>query len=295
MSEFSDDWLALRAPADSVARADRLVSDLAGLPATRSGVLEVLDLGCGTGANLRHLAPLLAAAGHSRQRWTCVDHDPALLARLPARLGAWAEALRLDVLSAGTGLCVQADAWRADVAWEALDLAAEAQRLPLPAGGLVTASALLDLVSEPWLAALLQRCRAAACALLFVLSYDGRCALTPAHPDDPRVVALFNHHQRMDKGFGPALGPTATATAANCCRALGYRVRLAPSDWRIGSEQPGLQRALLTGWRDAVAELAVIDAGDAGWLDGWCTAHLARIETGALRLLVGHMDLLALP
>ena len=295
MSEFSDDWLALRAPADSAARADRLVADLAGLPAAGSGVLEVLDLGCGTGANLRHLAPLLAAAGHSEQRWTCVDHDSVLLARLPARIRAWSEALRLDACSADAGLCVRTAAWRAEVVWDALDLAAEVQRLPLPAGGLVTASALLDLVSDPWLAALLPRCRAAGCALLFVLSYDGRCALTPAHPDDPRVVALVNQHQRMDKGFGPALGPAAVATAANRCRALGYGVRLAPSDWHIGPGQAVLQRALLAGWRDAAAERAAIEAGAGTWLDNWHAAHLARSEAGALRLRVGHMDLLARP
>ncbi len=294
MLELTDDWLALRAPADSAARADQLVASLGGLP-TGQGGLEVLDLGCGTGANLRHLAPLLAGAGHVQQHWTCVDHDRGLLARLPPRTRAWAEAQDLACTEAGGGLDVRAGDWRAEVAWTTLDLAAELQRLPLPARGLVTASALLDLVSEPWLAALLWRCRAAGCALLLALSYDGRCALTPAHACDAQVIALVNRHQRSDKGFGPALGPTAAATAGRRCGALGYLVQAAPSDWHLGPDMTGLQRALLAGWRDAAVQIVTGDAGAADWIDDWQGVREASIGAGESRLLVGHMDLLALP
>jgi spermidine synthase len=41
-----------------------------------AGRLRVVDLGAGTGANLRRLAPLLG----SGQRWTLVELDPALVA-----------------------------------------------------------------------------------------------------------------------------------------------------------------------------------------------------------------------
>jgi hypothetical protein len=81
-----------------------------------------------------------------------------------------------------------------------LDLATSAHRLPLPSGGLVTASALLDLVSAPWLDALLRRCHDARCQLLFALSYDGRCEMIPSHPDDAPLIDLVNRHQRSDKG-----------------------------------------------------------------------------------------------
>jgi SAM-dependent methyltransferase len=295
VSDFSDDWLALREPADAAARADDLVATLGRLPPGPGDVLEVLDLGCGSGANLRHLAPLLGGAGHAQQRWTCVDHDPALLARLPGRIRAWAEARDLDCAPGGSGLRVRADHWRADLAWSRVDLAAEPERLRLPRGGLVTASALLDLVSRRWLDTLLRRCRAGGCALLLVLSYDGRCSLAPAHPDDAAVIALVNRHQRTDKGFGPALGPDAGATAAHRCGVLGYRVRAAPSDWHIGPDRVGLQRALLTGWREAAGELAPDAAAADAWLDDWLAARLAQVDAGVSELLVGHLDLLALP
>jgi hypothetical protein len=255
--------------------------------------MEVLDLGCGTGANLRHLAPRLAAVGWARQHWTCMDHDPLLLRRLPTETTAWAARQQLRCAPSGDGLRIHASGWSTMLTCLQIDLAAQIHRLRLPAGGLVTASALLDLVSAPWLQTLLERCRADACALLFVLSYDGRCALEPPHRDDARVIELVNRHQRTDKGFGPALGPAAVATAAAHCAKLGYRVQTAASDWCIGPGLPGLQRSLIGGWRDAAAAMTTTGATD--WLDAWHAARLGHIESASSRLLVGHVDLLAMP
>ncbi|WP_295881752.1 class I SAM-dependent methyltransferase [uncultured Thiohalocapsa sp.] len=294
--KFSDDWLALRAPADAAARADRLVQHLRALPTAADAVLEVLDLGCGTGANLRHLAPLLARTGHLRQHWCCVDQDAALLARLPARTARWAETTDLCCTPRAHGLCLEGAGWRAEVDVQRLDLHAALADLPLPAAGLVTASALLDLVSGPWLQGLLARCRHAGCGLLFALSYDGRCSLSPAHALDAAVIDLVNRHQRTDKGFGPALGPRAADDAAARCRALGWRVEVAPSDWVLGPTDAPMQRALLTGWHQAAAELAAGEgAGPAAGLDAWLTARLAWVDAGTSVLRIGHLDLVALP
>ncbi len=306
MSEFSDDWLALRAPADTAARVDALVPRLAAQPPGADGTLQVLDLGCGTGANLRHLAPLLAAAGHMRQRWICVDHDPTLLARLPERTAAWAQAAGLRrCAAAAEGLTLAGSGWSAQVAARRLDLHGALAALPLPTGGLVTASALLDLVSARWLDALLERCWAARCALLFVLSYDGRCSLSPRHVDDAGVIDRVNRHQRTDKGFGPALGPSAADVTAARCRALGWRVETAPSDWTLGAEDTALQRALLAGWRQAAVELVASGHGDTAdaqmddWRDDrlgdWLATRLGWVDDGTSRLQVGHLDLVALP
>ena len=43
------------------------------------GVLEIIDLGAGTGANQRWLAPRLRFV----QRWIHLDHDPAISRSLP--------------------------------------------------------------------------------------------------------------------------------------------------------------------------------------------------------------------
>ena len=69
----SDDWLALREPADAAARSRELVEHL-GPPATGRWVIH--DLGGGTGSMGRWLAPLLPGP----QRWVVHDRDTELLA-----------------------------------------------------------------------------------------------------------------------------------------------------------------------------------------------------------------------
>jgi hypothetical protein len=283
MTDFSDDWLALRAPADRRARADGLLEPLlANWPMPR----QVLDLAAGTGANLRHLAPRLG----EDQRWVCVDHDPALLARLPSRTAEWAAAAGHDCDSDDGALRCCGNGWSCRIETQRLDLVAQLDSLEMPAGGLVTASALLDLVSEYWLERLLTRAAAAGCRLLFALSYDGRCRLEPSLPDDHEVIALVNRHRRGDKGFGPALGPDAAEIAASMSRKLGYWARTSPSDWQIGPYEPTLQRALLDGWTQAALDMA---PNAAAAIRTWRQMREQAIRAGRLQIGVGHVDLVA--
>jgi SAM-dependent methyltransferase len=84
---FTSDWLALREPVDHRSRDADLVASLAkwwrSFPSYR-----VLDLGSGTGSNLRYLAPRLG----EQQEWTLVDRDGALLDRArPFQSPGWPE------------------------------------------------------------------------------------------------------------------------------------------------------------------------------------------------------------
>ena len=308
MGDFSADWLALREPADSRARSAALVRQLAdrfvespSAPGTTR--LRVLDLGCGTGANLRYLAPRLAPSLGGRcgmQDWTCVDRNLGLLAALPRRTADWAEGLGLSTAARGDELHIQGP----DLDWRmrtlTLDLAAGAESLPLSAGTLVVASALLDLVSGAWLASLLRACARAGSPLLLALTYDGRVAMTPAHPQDETVVALVNAHQRRDKGLGLALGPTAPARLADGAAGLGFSLQAAASDWSLAPSESGLQSALIEGWASAAQEQALgmhntKSARLLAEIRQWHEARLAQVAAGGSRIRVGHQDALLLP
>ena len=76
------DWLDLREPADRRARSAELARELAA--ALRPGPVRILDVGCGSGATTRWLAPLLPGP----QEWVLLDRDPALLALVPERTAA---------------------------------------------------------------------------------------------------------------------------------------------------------------------------------------------------------------
>jgi hypothetical protein len=266
---FSADWLALREPADHHARATTLVERCAdAVRAAGAGTppLHVIDLGSGSGSNLRYLAPRLPVP----QRWHLLDHDAALL----------------DAAGRHVPAGVEVEFHRVDLRrWPD-------ERVGALVPTLVAGAALLDLVSPAWLERLAEWCRSRRAVALFALSYDGRIVCDPVDPFDASVRDLVNRHQRTDKGFGPAAGPDATATLARCLAGHGHTVHVASSDWHLGHESGELQRQLVGGWADAAAQLAPKRA-DA--IAAWRERRLGWVSSGSSRLVVGHQDLLAYP
>jgi hypothetical protein len=158
---------------------------------------------------------------------------------------------------------------------------------------LVTASALLDLVSPDWLDGLVDACVASRCAALFALTYDGTVVWPgSADPVDEQVRDAVNKHQRRDKGLGPALGPDAAGTAEELFRTRGYATWLLPSPWSLGPEDAALARALIDGWVSAACEVRPAHADE---LRAWGGRRRAEASGAGFRLEVGHLDLLVLP
>jgi hypothetical protein len=205
------EWLTLREPADAEARAAGLVARLP--PADR---WVVHDLGAGTGAMGRWLAPRLPGTQH----WVLHDRDADLL-----------EAAEIPGVSVETRL---SDVTRAD----------------LTGASLITASALLDLLTADEVKRLVAACVRAGCPVLLTLSVTGDVELTPADPLDGRVAAAFNAHQRR----GGRLGPGAAAVACELLRRSGMEVVTRPSPWRLGAEHDGLAAAWFAGWVEAACE-----------------------------------------
>jgi hypothetical protein len=267
---FDAGWLALREPIDHRSRArelDELLQNWWG----RSRSTRIVDLGAGTGSNLRYLRPVLKG----KQAWRVVDHDVGLLERIvPPDPAVTVEAVVGNL--AETGL------------------------EDLPEVGLVTASALLDLVSQRWLDGLVHSCVRAGCAVLFALSYDGTIGWRnggderygEGDADDRLVRDLVNTHQRRDKGLGPALGPAASTVAETAFRTRGYRTWSAASPWRLGPTDVEVIAALVAGWARAANEqrpdLESIIAR-------WQRRRERQVLAGEIELEVGHADLLALP
>jgi len=254
------DWLALREAADAAARSVALLeATVAALPARRP--LRIVDLGTGTGSNVRYLSSRLPRP----QEWLVVDRDPRLLDELTGRVDVplVARAANLGTL---TG-----------------DLFADRD--------LVTASALLDLVSEGWLRSLAGHCRRAGAAALFALTYDGESRCTPTEPEDDLVRTLMNRHQRQnDNGFGRAAGPEATDAAERAFRSAGYVVRRARSDWVLGPSDAALQRPLVEGWAAAAVDIAPERSAT---IADWLQRRLRHVDAGHSHIVVGHQDVAA--
>jgi hypothetical protein len=265
MTGFSAEWLALRESHDVRAR-NPTVLDAVAAPFKSRDAISVVDLACGAGSTVRALGPHLPA----RQTWDLVDNDPRLLS--VACSGQFSDDVRLNAVP--------------------LDLSSNFAAVLDGAKDLITISALLDLVSEDWLDRFAQHTAARALPVYAALTYDGRIDLSPADPLDAAITSAVNVHQRTDKGFGPALGPSAAAMAISKFRALGYSIVHGNSHWTIGITDDEIQHELLAGWAGAASEVNSLPRADINsWLEERRTAIKQRVST----MRVGHVDFFATP
>jgi hypothetical protein len=247
----------------------------------------VLDLATGTGSNIRYLMDRLPG----RQRWLAVDRSAALLANLRERMSSWGRTRGHDVVNEAERCTIRGANLECDIETRQVDLGALDDPEIFAGRHLVTASALLDLVSAQWLRALAAHCRAADASALFTITYTGRSSCTPAEPEDDIVRDLMNQHQKTDKGLGgPAAGPDAVACAERCFAEAGYRVQREPSDWTLGPAVADMQRLLIEGWAQAATEMA---PDRAAAIARWHARRLGHVDAGRSRLVVGHDDLAA--
>jgi len=260
------EWLAARVAADDAARAATVSTLLPELSrylieaAGPGGTVQIVDLGAGTGANQRWLAPRLPI----RQRWLHLDHNPVISRSLP--------------LAAETVIV--------DESVEALG-----KLLTRSSGDrqLVSCSALLDVLTTEQIQAV---CRAVIdnrVPAFFSLTVTGGLRLSPADAHDQLLLAAFNDHQRR---AGRA-GPEATALTVNLLRAAEFAVTTQETPWRLTAES-GLafvDQMLEERLAAAVAQ----DPALARTAKAWLKLRRAQLAAGLLRIELDHCDILGLP
>jgi hypothetical protein len=264
MSGFSAEWLGLREPYDLRARNPAVLDAVFDLLAEQPSV-AIVDLACGTGSTFRALSPRIKG----RQDWRLVDNDLSLLAQVPL-----SSPPRIQVTTVPVDLNRDLEA--------AFDRAAD----------LITTSALLDLVSGTWLNRLAVEAAARRLPVYAALSYDGRAELAPTDPLDQRIVAAVNRHQRTDKGFGPALGPSAAPAAIAAFERVGYAMTHGLADWDFGPLDRDIQTEVLSGWAVAAGEIGDPPLPE---IFDWLGRRRQLIAAGCSSVRVGHVDLLARP
>lgn len=289
MSDFALDWLKLRESADLAARdpalARRFVTALERKPGQ---ALRLIDLGAGSGANCRALAPRIAGD----QEWTLVEHDPLLVAAQESEFTLWARRQGYPVQAGGGRIFVRPRGAFWQITTAQLDLARDLDLLDRRNPDGVTAAAFFDLASAAWITWLVDWLARRRLPLLAALTIDGRRVWLPVAPSDSIVAEAFRRHQQRDKGFGPALGGAAADFLAAALAAQGFAVAETQSDWRLGPTTSDLLTQLIAGEAEAARDAAP-EAADA--ISAWEAARFVQASNGTLSLTIGHRDLLALP
>jgi hypothetical protein len=292
MNSFTSEWLALREPVDHRSRnpglLDCVATHLQHIESLRSGAVKILDLGCGSGSNLRALSPVF----NQFQEWTLVDSDPLLLHAAHDALLNWSDeatVVQNDGHASGrqsllSKLILKKNKKKISVNFQCVDLSKEMD-LPLMATvDLVTAAAFFDLTSEIWLQTF---CAALSKPLYATLSYNGLETWEPQGPSDQQVLKAFHAHQKTNKGFGAAAGPSAADFLIQLLTDRKFKVSVGDSPWVMNELDRRLINQLAAGTAAAVKETGLVSIEI---IEYWL-----KCQTRATRCVVGHTDIFVCP
>ncbi|MEU1973029.1 SAM-dependent methyltransferase [Microbacterium sp. NPDC019599] len=262
----SADWLTLREDADARSRSRRLARAAA---RHVRGPIVVHDLGSGTGSMMRWLAPFLPGP----QTWVLHDWNRDLLTVAVNDPGRDAASRPVSIVTS-------------------VEHVEHLRPEHLAGASLVTASALLDVLTRDEVESLVAACVETGAPTLLSLSVIGRIGIEPADPGDRVFEAAFNDHQRRTEDGRALLGPGGVAAAVEAFRRAGWVTRVAGSAWRLGAADVGLVAEWLEGWVSAAVEQrpALLE-----WGEEYLVTRRRQLAAGVLRVNVHHADLLACP
>ena len=290
MSEFSAQWLGLREPVDHRSRNQDLqaqvINYLSQIKTVYPGSVRLTDLGSGTGSNLRALAPYL----DSMQHWTLIDYDAALLDTARATLLTWADSeININILGSEVNsssqikpLSIIKQNKTIVVEFKCVDLNKDYRAILDEPADIITAAAFFDLVAEPWLT---EFCAYLSKPLYTVLTYDGIEKWNPPEIMDIEILKAFHQHQRTDKGFGSALGPSASNRMQSLLQDRDFEVVCAHSPWVMNHRDRDLIEQLVIGSAKAVREIGTLSSLV---IDEW-----EKNRRQSNNCEIGHVDLFA--
>lgn len=279
MTGAAPDWLEARAPFDDAARQQSLplLASAAHtlLESTEPGsTVTVVDLGAGTGKSAawfrRHLTPLLP----DRQlAWHLVDgHAPSLQLAGQAFPDAGHLLSMMSDLPAALGEHLEETSGR-----------------PTPGSLLLTCSAVLDVLTQADVDAVLDTLTRYRGLGLFLLSITEDWHLDPSDPRDEQLARAFAEHQR----WGEKLGAHGGQTMAQSARQRGIAVETSDSPWRLRAPQDAeFIHRFLTERVDAVVEAEPgLQREAADWLE-LRTRQAGENGGQGLFVTVDHLDVL---
>lgn len=273
MTAADPTWLDLRIPFDDAAKhhslplLDRMAAHIGAVSNDSSGPVTIIDIGAGTGNSAlwfdHHLGQRLP---DRTLRWVLVDSDPEALAMAAENLPA-AQTCAAPI----TQLPRIADQVMANQS---------------PGAGrlVITCSALLDVLTDEDVTAIVETLVDHRGFGLLLLSITGQWRLDPADPDDDALHRAFSTHQHR----AGRLGADAPETLLEAAHRAGVTTATSASPWQLHApaDHEFIDR-FLAERVDAVVEYDPNLENTAGQ---WLQRRRAQLDTG-LTITVDHLDL----
>ena len=272
MEKFSSDWLSLREQEDLLARNTNVLECVKNYLRNEQR-LNILDIGCGTGATMRVLQPEFTQPQH----WTLLDADKELLVQ--------AQCLNQPLVYDS----------HITMKTECVDLTEDFGFLQRKCS-IVTATAFLDLVSESWIQKFAQALKDNNHSFYCSITPTCSIELTPAVSLDDRVISAFNTHRYTNKGFGLSLGGDAAKYTLEIFQNLGYQLTSAFDTW--GNRHPNkafckkFNLQLIEGISQAASLTKLLDSLE---LEYWTKSRVDSIQNDEFEISFEILDFFAAP
>lgn len=285
-TQFATDWLEERNRFDEAARNPTVEAAFLRY-AEQQQPLNLIDIGAGNGAVFTYLAPKLPP----EQNWTLVELNPKLLKNARQRLLLWANGNHYTIeKDEADYLLFTRQERRLSIQLRQVSFLKLEEHFPLEAYHAVTASAVIDLLSQEMLEALLRLLHRHQLAFYATLNYQSMEYL-PAGPQDTAMIEAYEQHMRRQQDFGRALGPTCTTALHQLAKSIyGHSPVDGPSPWAIRPTDIAMHRHLLSFMETSIA-IANPKLDTAGWV----ARKQELLESNQLHLTVNHTDLLISP
>lgn len=271
MTAADPTWLDLRAPFDNAARSDslhlvdRVAAALRAQLEDTSAPITAIDIGAGTGNSARWFAQHLdSRIPGTELRWVLLDADDVGLAlarqKMPDAKTAVADITQLP------------------------DFIGKLRTEPGYAGPLVTtASAVLDVLTQADVDAIVEALVEHSGCGLFLLSINGDWRIDPADPHDDYINQTFANHQQRDG----RLGADGARRLIEAARRAGLASQSHVTTWHmVAPEDAQMVERFL---RERVAAVINHEPQQQDLATAWLQRRLDQLSQG-LTIEVDHLD-----
>lgn len=282
------EWLQVRYPYDAKARSKEVEQKTIDYFSGRTH-LRILDLGSGTGANTRYYAPRFP----SSQEWILLENERRLTEATSRELMSWAFRQKRKFRLTPDRLNIENGKGEISIQIKNASFFELESEEDICGYDLVTSNAFFDLISRERFLRFASLLASAAKPLLATLNYTSM-RFDPAQRSDETYIPLYESHMRKPKGFGPPMGPLCGDRMVETLGSFGFTVNSGESLWNILSEDKTMMKYML-GFMDEALCGMLKDSRKLRRFDGWKKDKWRLIETGRLKLIVGHLDCFARP
>lgn len=249
--------------------------------------LQIVDLGSGTGANVRYYLEQFP----QNQTWYCVEEDGMLREVFWQNMLELAHADGYQPEQEGDSLKMTKSGHWVEIHFVQGNLMELDKLVDLLRTDLILANAVFDLFSADQFAELIHVISHHSLSMLFSLNYEGM-AFFPQEEKDDFFIRQYNAHMQRPQDFGHGMGPDASQVMKEALNKKLGHVKRGQSIWEIAQEDTEMLRFLLGFFEDALVDWWENEAEKTAF-NNWLEDKKAMLESGKLSAHVYHQDILA--